>query len=800
MRKLTTGCNPLEINYHPAKTVKTRVSKSPIWISPQGNLPSPAVVAYRLNFSLPEEITATLHVSADERYELWLDGERVGRGPERSTPAAWFFETYELTFTPGDRVLVARVWQLGQQAPVAQQSVAPGFLLAAGEPYANLLSTGQANWEAKQLQGYSFDSPHQKVYMVVGPHQTIDGNTYPWGIETGDKGGEGWEPAARRREDDQAVTGIIGERLLRPATLPAQLSRLQRAGTVRFASDKGSWETPDLMLVPAGASQSELVNSWQQLLKGPGPVVIPPATRQQVVIDLEQYYCAYPRLRVSGGAGSSITLGWAEALYLAADAHEKGQRDEVEGRYFAALMRDQFKPDGGDNRLFETLWWRAGRYIEVLVETAGEALTIEELTLEETRYPLEMESRFSSDTPALDRVIPIALRGLQMCAHETYMDCPYYEQLMYVGDTRLEVLTTLALAADDRLPRKALTMFDISRFSGGWGLVQSRFPSREVQYIPPFALWWVAMVNDFALWRNDPVFIKSLLPGVHATIDHFLALLNEEGIMGVPPGWNFEDWAENWLVGNPPAATEQPSGLLNWHLVYTLTLAAQLEEEFGEPELAQLYRRRQKALTGQVVNTFWDEERGLFADEPGHLFFSEHTQCLALLSGMVEGTMADRVGQGLLRDANLTRTTIYFSHYLFETYRLLGQGAALFERLKLWMNLPEQGFKTTPEQPEPSRSDCHGWGAHPLFHYFATIIGIRPESYGFHRVSIRPLMGPLKQVSGTLVHPNGDIEVALTVAGSGKLSGSITLPHGVNGTLNYGEITQKLLSGLNEIN
>ncbi|MCB0149737.1 MAG: hypothetical protein KDE01_19095, partial [Caldilineaceae bacterium] len=84
----------------------------------------------------------------------------------------------------------------------------------------------------------------------------------------------------------------------------------------------------------------------------------------------------------------------------------------------------------------------------------------------------------------------------------------------------------------------------------------------------------------------------------------------------------------------------------------------------------------------------------------------------------------------------LTRTTIYFTHYLFETYRLLEQPAALFERLGLWFDLAAQGFKTTPEQPEPSRSDCHGWGAHPLYHFFATLLGIRPSAPGFGQVEI----------------------------------------------------------------
>lgn len=232
--------------------------------------------------------------------------------------------------------------------------------------------------------------------------------------------------------------------------------------------------------------------------------------------------------------------------------------------------------------------------------------------------------------------------------------------------------------------------------------------------------------------------------------------------------------------------------------MYTLTLAAELEDKFGEAELAQLYRRSQQALANQVVKVFWNEEKGLFADDPDHLYFSEHTQCLALLSGMVEAALAGRIGQGLVDNPELTRTTIYFSHYLFETYRLLGEETVFFERLGLWFDLPEQGFKTTPEQPEPSRSDCHGWGAHPLFHSFATILGIRPDIYGFSRVKITPLLGPLRHLTGSLVHPKGRIEATLSVK-AGKLTGTIILPQGVSGTLIFGGATQNLNSGLNQI-
>jgi alpha-L-rhamnosidase len=199
-----------------------------------------------------------------------------------------------------------------------------------------------------------------------------------------------------------------------------------------------------------------------------------------------------------------------------------------------------------------------------------------------------------------------------------------------------------------------------------------------------------------------------------------------------------------------------------------------------------------------MARHFWDEERGLFADDLGRVHFSEHTQCLALLSGRVDETRRARIAHGLLADPELTRTTIYFSHYLFETYGLLGRADALFERLQLWFDLPEQGFTTTPEQPEPSRSDCHGWGAHPLFHDFATLLGVRPVGPGFAEVEITPLLGPLKELTGSLVHPRGQIDVQLRVQG-GRLTGSISLPEGIVGTLRYMDVSQPLGSRLQQI-
>ena len=48
---------------------------------------------------------------------------------------------------------------------------------------------------------------------------------------------------------------------------------------------------------------------------------------------------------------------------------------------------DAFLPDGGPHRRFETLWWESGRYLELVVQTADQPLTIERVALRETALP-----------------------------------------------------------------------------------------------------------------------------------------------------------------------------------------------------------------------------------------------------------------------------------------------------------------------------------------------------------------------------------------------------------------------------
>lgn len=761
---------------------------------------TPLVMAYRLRFTLDMPITVRVHVTADERYELFVNGDQVGRGPERGDPRHWCFETYDLQLDAGAHVLVARVWALGDLAPLAQFSLQPGFLLCPElAQHQDLLGTGRAAWEVTLLDGYSFTSPMGA--FAVGHNIVLDGTQATWDWEQGL--GDGWLPARTLHSGYSAAQRnevLPREHLLTPALLPPMLDEPRQVGRACHISAPALSETHALPLLSADHLSAE-ESAWNALLQGRGPLTLPPHTRRRIIIDLEDYYCAYPEAIVSGGEQATLRIHWQESLFIDPRTWERGERDVIEGRYFTSIwwhrdgLGDCFRLDGGQDRRLRALWWQAGRYVEILVETSNQPLTIDRLTFRETRYPLVLESSFTASDERLARVVPIAFRALQMCAHETYADCPYFEQLMYVGDTRLECLITYATTHDDRLPRKVLRLFDHSRLESG--LTQSRYPSRLRQIIPPFSLWWVAMVHDYLLWRGDLPFVRSLLVGVRAVLDAFTVQRDNAGFVRSPEGWNYVDWVQSWEGGIPPGG--EPGGIcgpINWQYVYALSRAAEIEEACGEPELAARCRRLARETIQALTERYWNAERELYADDPEHTIFTEHSQCLAVLSGLLPDGQRAAIARRLFSTSGLTTPTVYFMHYFFETCRELGRIDVFLERMTLWFEMEQLDFKTTYENADPrtNRSDCHAWGAHPLYHYFASILGIRPASPGFATVAIMPQLGSLQHASGRFVHPRGEIVVDVR-AEAGVLRGSVDLPQGVTGTLQLDGATHALVGG-----
>lgn len=407
---------------------------------------------------------------------------------------------------------------------------------------------------------------------------------------------------------------------------------------------------------------------------------------------------------------------------------------------------------------FDTLWWRCGRYVAVTIETADAPLTVRALGLEETRYPLETASRFECGHPGPAAFIPPAIRCMQMCAHETHMDCPFYEQQMWVGDMRVQLLVSYCMTRDDRLARKCIRMAAASRRPGEATLC--RWPVRQRMVIPSFSMWFVSMVHDYALWRGDLAFVREVMPEARATLDVLLQRPHAGGLYRMPWGWNYVDWTR-WPCGAPALDPETPTAVNNWQLVLVLRQMRDVEIWLGETELAARWDRLARALAGRLDALCWDTDAGIYRDRPEIPEFSEHTQALAVISGHLPAGRGDSIRAHLARRADRARASLYFQFYLFEMYRELGMADDLWAALQPYFDLPAQGYRTTPEILVNPRSDCHAWSAHPYYHFFATLLGIRPVAPGFAACRVAPLPGPWGDVRGALVHPQGLIEVGV---------------------------------------
>ena len=739
------------------------------WIAPHG-APGDSFLVFhaRRSFDL-KTVPARfiVQVSADNRYRLYVNGVQVSSGPQRSDVTHWRYETVDLAprLRVGRNVIAALVWNWGAAHPVAQHSYRAGFLLQGNSPTeAALVNTG-TGWKVMRDPAFApivFTSAAMGNYYAAPPGDSIDGSRYPWGWESADFNDDSWSAPelvgrVRRAAMPPGDYGEVAGWQLEPRGIPPMEERDQRLAAVRRATG---------------------VQTDGAFTRAGGDLLIPPRTTAAILLDQSHTTNAYPLLETSGGAGSTVRLTYAEALVDSAG--RKGNRNDIEGRTVRGV-HDVFLPDGGAHRRFTTLYWRSFRYIQVDVTTADQPLRVHDLHGIFTAYPFVERARFDSDLPWLADMWRMNWNGARIGAFETYMDTPYWEQLQYVGDTRIQGLISLYVAGDDRLVRQAIEHFDLSRIPEG--LTTSRYPSSLTQIIPPFSLIYVAMVHDYFMHRDDAAFVRARLAGVRGILDWYGRHVDSTGMLGPMPYWNYVDWTPRWDRGVPPGADDGHSTAISLLYVYALQRAAELEEGGGRREAGSDYRARAEAVRAAARARAWDSARGLFRDAPGTNAYSQQTNALAILVDAVPVASQRAVMERVLADTTLTPASYYFDFYVLEALAKAGVGDRYIERLAPWQGMLKLGLTSAPENPEPTRSDTHAWAAHPNYGLLATVLGVRPASPGFRTVRIAPSLGPLRRAEGRVPHPSGDIDVKLLRDGERGLRADITLPPGLSGEL-----------------
>ncbi|MCC5839961.1 MAG: hypothetical protein JJT96_07545 [Opitutales bacterium] len=715
-----------------------------IW-HPDNRAGERSFVRFTLAFATQEKTALTFDVSADQRFILQLDGQEVGRGPDRSELGGWAFHRYRVHPKPGKHFLRALVWWLpSDERPLAQVSAFPAFAVAGLDHADALLSTGKAPWRASTVNGWSCLPKNPLLcYHVIGSGFHVEG-TQPEGSPT--------EPVTVACGGDSLHGVVHTPWRCEPSPLPEQARTL-------FAGGRICWTQNDHHLQLA---KDEPRAGWEPLVVG-GPITIAPSSEVQILWDFETYVCGYPRLQLDGGEGSRIGIEWAEALYneFPPTAHTpKGHRGEVAGKHWLGFG-DTIDHPGG-SATYEVPWWRSGRYLRLVIRTAKEPLLLRDVRPLHTGHPFTRRWSFTCDDD-LAGILELCESGLRHCVHETFIDCPYYEQMQYVGDTRTQALTWLVATGDRRPVQRALELFDRSRWVNGF--VAERCPTDQLQMSATYSLIQPLILKDYAWWTDDAATVRRLLPGTRAMLECALACLDEDHLPSKLPGWLFVDWVArpDWAEGTPGGMNGELSAPVALHLPLALLAMASLESHFGESLLAERWRDWAEKTFHAIEKRFFHPGRALFADDAGSTRWSEHAQALALAAApLVSAERRPTLLEALLAPAaDLAPASVYFSYHVHEAIVEAGLGDALRARFAFWKNLLADGFVTTVEAPEPARSDCHGWGAHPLYHCLTGLAGIRPAAPGFRRVHIAPLPGSLTFLRASVPHPQGEVSLHL---------------------------------------
>ena len=745
------------------------------WIThPTESVLDYGVFHFRKNFELavvPNEFI--IHVSADNRYRLFVNGQAVSFGPARGDLAHWFYESIDIAhyLKPGKNLLAAVVWNFGDDKPWAQFSLKTALIVQGNSETEEIVNT-DASWKVFKNKAYQTASADAKetlgTFIVVGPCDRLDATQYPWIWETEAYNDQNWSKPKLMDVGHPRGVGTDINWVLTPRRIPQMEQKEQRFGTICRTSG---------------------INVPNRFLAGDSKLTIPANQKITILFDQGNLTTGYPELLISNGKGSRIKLIYAESLFDARGS--KGNRNEIEGKQIKGYA-DIFLPDGGSNRLFRPLWFRTWRYLQLEIETKNEALVLDNFKSEFTAYSLQENAVFESDQLELKQIWNTGWRTARLCANETYYDCPYYEQLQYTGDTRIQALISLYVSGDDRLVRNALLCYDESRFSEG--LTQSRYPSVSPQVIPPFSLYWVDMVHDYWTLRDDPEFIQKFLPGIDQVLAWFAQRIDPKtGLLGKVEYWNFVDWADEWpwisksRIGGVPKGgrDDGQSSILTMQLAYAVQRAAELNDYFDRPVQAQKYKQLAQYLTKAAYQNCWDSTRNYLADTPDKTEFSMHAQIFGVLTNTIpENEQKAMIGR-IMNDQKLVQPTLYFRFYLTQALKKTGLADRYLATLNPWKVMLNNGLSTFAEKQDPTRSDCHAWSASPNYDFLATVAGIRPSSPGFKTIRMEPALGELKFIKGQMPHPSGMIVFDLKRIGTDGIQGEVTLPEGLTGTFGW---------------
>ncbi len=741
-----------------------------------------------------------IQIAANSRYRLWINEKPILSGSAKGDEKRFFYDTVEVGayLKKGRNIIAVQVlYNDASIAPIATERAAivgvktPGGvhrLAIMGElknqegQVVGSISTGSAPWKV-YLDGSFYLKSIKNCENLGGTVEEIDFNRSLSNWKQVDYDDNSWAIPEDKGEvetsDFYRRVGFINPYEVMPRPIPLLYER-----ETAFAEEIVTPQT-----IVNGAKETGLAAE----ILDTGSIEVLPGKTTSLILSAGVELNAQMQYHFTGGKGARVSLRYAERFELEGTPipiHD-WERGHLDGIVEHIIL------DGSDFT-YEPFWYKTFLYLQITIEAAEEPVIMKTPVIRKTGYPIEIGSKIRSCEEWVGQLWDMCVRTLENCMVETYMDCPFYEQLQYPMDSRLQMLFNYTVSNDTRLARKCID--DLHNSKSKEGLIQGRFPSCYGQIISTFSLYYIFMLQEYYQQTGDKEVLREYSPDVDGIINYYDRHLNQKGLVQDIGFWQFVDWRDQWneTAGAPDATLQGPSTIINLMYAYALKRGADIYKALGREGIAAEYDIRREKLLSRLWRQCWSEKRHMFREGPQVEVYSRHAQAWAILNDMVEPEGA-RIMISHALEPDVITCSFSTSYEWFRACEKAGVYQWTKTQMQDWIGLIARGNTTCPEVPNEGRSECHAWSALPMYEMVRTMAGIQSATPGWKEIIVRPNPAYLDDLHGEVVTPQGNILFEYVKTDNGW-SYKLDLPEGMLAELEMHDGSRRRLdSGMNYI-
>jgi alpha-L-rhamnosidase len=405
---------------------------------------------------------------------------------------------------------------------------------------------------------------------------------------------------------------------------------------------------------------------------------------------------------------------------------------------------------------------RGFRYMLLTIRNLKSPCKIFTIKVDVTTFPTGNAGSFNSSDYQLNQIWEISKHTIRMCAQDTIIDCPAYEQALWTGDSyKISLMNYYAFGNYD-LIRRCLRL--ISRSVYRSPLPESHVPSGWQNVLTAWSILWMMACREYYRYSGDLEFINEVYPELKLTLQRFQEFLNEDGLVEIY-AWNMLDWAQ--MDTEHKIVTHQ-----NALLVEATRQTAYLASTIGEHEDAANFITLANNLKKAINEHLWDEEGKVFIDsihEGGEKSKTRsiQTNLIVYLSDCAEGQRRQNIEEYLTKPpkdfVQIKSPFVLFFYY--QALMSLGENEMILDNIReIYGFMLEHDATTCWEgweliEGDFSRSHCHAWSAAPTYVFGVLFLGVKPLEPGFTKVEISPNLNGLKWIKGSVPIPQGKIDI-----------------------------------------